>query len=110
VPVITALFLGLKAAVLAIVLHVVHRVGSRPLKSRPMLVLAALAFIGIFFPATPFPLIVIAAGVIGFIGVAPASMSACPRPSPGQARRSAATRICGAHWHCWSRRWIGAAQ
>jgi hypothetical protein len=67
VPVITALFLGLKAAVLAIVLHVVHRVGSRALKSRPMLVLAALAFIGIFFPATPFPLIVIAAGVIGFI-------------------------------------------
>jgi chromate transporter len=49
VPVITALFLGLKAAVLAIVLHVVHRVGSRPLKSRPMLVLAALALIGIFF-------------------------------------------------------------
>jgi chromate transporter len=67
VPVIAALFLGLKAAVLAIVLHAVHRVGSRALKSRPMLVLAALAFFGIFFLAVPFPLIVIAAGVIGFI-------------------------------------------
>jgi chromate transporter len=67
VPVVAALFLGLKAAVLAIVLQAVQRVGSRALKSRPMLVLAALAFIGIFFIRVPFPLIVIAAGIIGFI-------------------------------------------
>lgn len=67
VPAIVALFLGLKAAVLAIVLHAVQRVGSRALKSRPMVLLAALAFIGIFFFAVPFPLIVIAAGVIGFV-------------------------------------------
>src|SRR5215472_12320682 len=67
VPVITALFLGLKAAVLAIVLHAVQRVGSRALKSRPILVLAALAFIGIFFFNVPFPLIVIGAGIIGFV-------------------------------------------
>jgi chromate transporter len=68
VLVIAALFLGLKAAVLAIVLQAVQRVGSRALKSRPMLVLAALAFVGIFFFAVPFPLIVIAAGMIGYIG------------------------------------------
>jgi chromate transporter len=67
VPVITAFFLGLKAAVLAIVLHAVQRVGSRALKSRPMLVLAASAFIGIFFFNVPFPLIVIGAGIIGFV-------------------------------------------
>jgi chromate transporter len=67
VPVVTALFLGLKAAVLAIVLQAVQRVGSRALKSRPMLVLSALAFIGIFFFRVPFPLIVIAAGIIGFV-------------------------------------------
>src|SRR3954462_10925682 len=67
VPAITALFLGLKAAVLAIVLQAVQRVGGRALKSRPMFILAALAFIGIFFFAVPFPLIVIAAGVIGFV-------------------------------------------
>ncbi|HEX3416606.1 MAG TPA: chromate transporter, partial [Stellaceae bacterium] len=66
-PVVTALFLGLKAAVLAIVLQAVQRVGSRALKGRPMLVLAALAFIGIFFFRVPFPLIVVAAGIIGFI-------------------------------------------
>src|SRR5437764_3088552 len=45
VPAVAALFFGLKAAVLAIVLQAVHRVGSRALKSRPMLVLAALAFV-----------------------------------------------------------------
>src|SRR5215216_7055089 len=67
VPAIAALFLGLKGAVLAIVLQAVQRVGGRALKSRPMFILAALAFIGIFFFAVPFPLIVIAAGLIGFI-------------------------------------------
>src|SRR5829696_3051193 len=67
VPAIAALFLGLKAAVLAIVLQAVQRVGSRALKGWPMFMLAALAFIGIFFFAVPFPVIVIAAGLIGFI-------------------------------------------
>src|SRR5213076_931545 len=67
VPTVAALFFGLKAAVLAIVLQAVHRVGSRALKSQPMLALAALAFIGIFFLDVPFPLIVLAAGIIGFV-------------------------------------------
>jgi chromate transporter len=67
VPVIAALFLGLKAAVLAIVLHAVQRVGSRALKSRPMLALAGLAFFCIFFFGVAFPLIVIAAGLIGYV-------------------------------------------
>ena len=68
IPAIAALFFGLKAAVLAIVLQAVHRVGSRALKSQAMVALAALAFIGIFFFSVPFPLIVIAAGIIGFVG------------------------------------------
>lgn len=68
VPAITALFLGLKAAVLAIVLQAVQRVGGRALKSRPMYILAALAFIGIFFFAVPFPVIVIAAGLRFYCG------------------------------------------
>src|SRR6266436_3015172 len=68
VPAVAALFFGLKAAVLAIVLQAVHRVGSRALKSRSMVVLAALAFVGIFFLGVPFPLIVLAAAIIGFVG------------------------------------------
>src|ERR1700693_612096 len=68
VPAGAGAVLGLKAAVLAIVLQAVHRVGSRALKSRAMLALAGLAFIGIFFLGVPFPLIVLAAGIIGFVG------------------------------------------
>src|SRR2546421_9005145 len=68
VPAVTAFFFGLKAAVLAIVLQAVHRVGSRALKSRAMLVLAAAAFIGIFLLGVPFPSNVLTTGVIGFLG------------------------------------------
>ena len=67
-PIVIALFFGLKAAVLAIVLQAVHRVGSRALKTGAMIALAAVAFVAIFFGHVPFPLIVIAAGVIGFAG------------------------------------------
>src|SRR5260370_22121355 len=63
VPAVAALFFGLKAAVLAIVLQAVDRVGSRALKGRPMLGLAALALIRIFFLGVPFPLIGLAAGI-----------------------------------------------
>jgi chromate transporter len=68
VPIVTALFFGLKAAVLAIVLHAVYRVGSRALKSKAMLFIAAAAFVAIFFFAVPFPLIILSAGIIGFVG------------------------------------------
>ena len=65
---VQALFFGLKAAVLAVVLEAVVRVGRRALKSRAMVALAALAFIGIFFFGVPFPIIIAAAAVIGFTG------------------------------------------
>jgi chromate transporter len=75
VPAVAAFFFGLKAAVLAIVLQAVHRVGSRALKSRAMLALAGAAFIGIFCFGVPFPLIVLAAGLIGFVGARSGSIS-----------------------------------
>src|SRR5947207_8457209 len=68
VPIVAALFFGLKAVGLAIVLFAVYRVGSRALKSGAMIGVAALAFGAIFFSHVPFPLIVLAAGVIGFVG------------------------------------------
>ena len=68
VALVQALFFGLKAAVLAIVLEAVVRIGSRALKNRLMIVLAALAFIAIFFFDIPFPIIVLGAGLAGFIG------------------------------------------
>ncbi|WP_294039616.1 chromate efflux transporter [Sphingomonas sp.] len=66
--IVSALFFGLKAAVLAIVLQAVVRIGSRALRSRAMLGLAGAAFVLIFFFGIPFPLIVLAAGLIGWIG------------------------------------------
>jgi chromate transporter len=68
VPIIEGLFFGLKAAVLAIVMQAVVRVGSRALKNDAMRGIAAAAFVAIFFLGAPFPLIVLAAGLIGFIG------------------------------------------
>jgi chromate transporter len=68
VPIVAALFFGLKAAVLAIVLQAVYRVGYRALKSGPLIALAAVAFVAIFFSGVPFPIIVLAAGIIGFVG------------------------------------------
>ncbi|MBR1085878.1 chromate efflux transporter [Bradyrhizobium manausense] len=65
---VEALFFGLKAAVLAIVIEAVVRVGKRALKNRIMIALAAIAFVAIFFFAVPFPVIIIAAGAIGYIG------------------------------------------
>ncbi|WP_316857473.1 MULTISPECIES: chromate efflux transporter [Ralstonia] len=68
VGVVQALFFGLKAAVLAVVLEAVQRVGRRALKSRVMVAVAGLSFVAIFFFAAPFPLIIAAAAVIGLIG------------------------------------------
>src|SRR6266700_1084836 len=66
VPLVAALFFGLKAAVLAIVLEAMFRIGRRSLKSRLMIALAVSAFIGIFFFGVPFPIIVFGAALIGF--------------------------------------------
>jgi chromate transporter len=61
-----ALF-GIKAAVLVIVVEALIRIGKRALKSELLYGVAAAAFIGIYFFALPYPLIVVAAAVIGFM-------------------------------------------
>src|SRR5437588_7505856 len=68
IPWIAAVFYGLKPAVMAIVASAVIRIGSKALKNSVMWSLAALAFVAIFLFKVPFPLIVIGAGLIGFIG------------------------------------------
>jgi chromate transporter len=65
---VEALFFGLKAAVLAIVIQAVVRVGKRALRNPVMIAIAAIAFVGIFFFGAPFPAIILAAGVVGFVG------------------------------------------
>jgi chromate transporter len=65
---VEALFFGLKAAVLAIVIQAVVRLGKRALRNPVLIAIALIAFTAIFFFAAPFPLIVVAAGVIGYVG------------------------------------------
>jgi chromate transporter len=66
-PAVTGLLFGLKAAVLAVVLEAVLRVGRRALRSRLSWYVAALAFIGLFALALPFPLIIVGAATLGLI-------------------------------------------
>ena len=65
---VAALFFGLKSAVLAVVLQAVVRVGSRALNNHALLGIAGLAFVAIFFFGIPFPVIIIAAGLVGWFG------------------------------------------
>lgn len=65
---VEAIFFGLKAAVLAIVVQAVIRIGSRVLKNSTMIGIAALSFIAIFGFAVPFPLIILVAGCVGYLG------------------------------------------
>lgn len=65
---IAALFYGLKPAVLAIVAGAVLRIGKKALKNEVMWTLAGLAFVAIFGFRVPFPMIILAAGIIGLLG------------------------------------------
>jgi chromate transporter len=68
VPVVAGIFYGIKPAVTALVLHAAHRIGTRALKNGWMWGIAAAAFVAIFAFDTPFPAIVLAAGLIGHFG------------------------------------------
>jgi chromate transporter len=68
VPLVAGLFYGIKPAVTALVLQAAHRIGTRALKNRWMWGLAAASFVAIFALHTPFPAIVVAAGLIGHFG------------------------------------------
>jgi chromate transporter len=63
-----SLFFGLKAAVLAVVIEAVIRVGRRALKNSLSLGLAAAAFVALFAFDVPFPAVILAAGLIGYLG------------------------------------------
>ncbi|HEY3661966.1 MAG TPA: chromate efflux transporter [Chthoniobacterales bacterium] len=68
VPWIAAIFYGLKPAVTAIVLAAVIRIGRKALKNEVMWIIAAVAFVAIYFFRVPFPVIVLGAGLLGLIG------------------------------------------
>ena len=65
---VQALFFGIKAAVLAVVVEAVLRIGRRALRNTGMYLIAAGAFVAIFFLEVSFPLIIVAAALVGLIG------------------------------------------
>jgi len=68
VPLVAGLFYGIKPAVTAIVLQAAHRIGSRALKNSWLWAIAGASFVAIFALQLPFPLIVLGAATLGFLG------------------------------------------
>ncbi len=69
VPAVAGVLSGFKPIVVAIVVEAVIKIGGKALKRWVHFVIAGLAFVSIYFLAIPFPLIVLAAAVIGLLGV-----------------------------------------
>lgn len=68
VPAVAGVLAGFKPVVVAIVVEAVIKIGGKALKRWVHFVIAALAFIGIYFFHVPFPLVVLVAGLIGLAG------------------------------------------
>ncbi len=86
VPTVAGVLYGIKPAVVAIVLHAAWRIGSRALRRPTLWAIAAAAFVAIFAFRVPFPAIVLAAGVIGYVGgrIAPGGIRRRRRPRRAQ--------------------------
>jgi chromate transporter len=95
VPLISALFLGVQAAVIAIVIEALLRVAKRALRGRAARAIALLAFLGLFALNLPFPLIILAAGLWGFFS---AQRSAEEMPPLPEARSLQTLALWGAVW------------
>jgi len=65
---VSSMFFGLKAAVLAIVLNAVVRIAKKSLKNSLMIGISIASFIAIYFFGVPFPLIILVAGIVGYLG------------------------------------------
>jgi chromate transporter len=93
-PVAQALFVGIQAAVLAIVVEALLRVARRALKGSVDWLIAAAAFAGIFLLKVPFPLLVLAAALVGFyraLGQAPPATVPAPAVSLAATARMVGT-------------------
>ncbi|WP_426959596.1 chromate efflux transporter [Muricoccus radiodurans] len=110
VPLIAALFFGLKCAVLVLVVEALIRIGRRALHGTASWVLAGLAFLALFALGVPFPLVVLSAALVGLAlpGAftpaghraaatdTPALLDALLEADPGRpARQARAARVAG---------------
>jgi chromate transporter len=97
VPAVAGLFYGIKPAVTAIVVSAAYRIGSRALKNRWLWGIAVAAFVAIFALNLPFPLIVLAAGLIGHLGGRYAPASFAVGGGHGAAAKSAGPAVIDDH-------------
>jgi chromate transporter len=65
--VVSGLFAGLAPAVIAIVVQAVYRVGNRALTHRILVVLAVASFLALAVLGVPFPIVIVAAGILGWV-------------------------------------------
>jgi chromate transporter len=107
IPVVDGALFGIKAAVLVIVVEAIVRIGRRALKSSLLVGLAAAAFVGIFFFKLPFPLIVIAAALIGYLVArcAPEQLGIRPVGGPRPPPRPDRWRVAGKATATWLAIW-----
>jgi len=91
VPLIAAVFFGLKCAVLVMVVEALMRVGKRALKGPSAYLLAASAFLALFMLGLPFPLVVLLAGCCGL--VAPRTFKAASHGQAGNGEDALLDRL-----------------
>lgn len=87
-PLVVALFYGVKAAVLALVVEAVIKIGKRALKTRTALLIAAASFLALTLLDVPFPFVILAAAAIGAWGASQARGGAPPPPMAALAQPS----------------------
>ena len=97
VPVVAALFTGVQAAVLAVVIEALLRVSKRALKQRSHWIIAIAAFLALFLFAVPFPAIILSAGIWGYLTTPPTGAVAAIGPAPWRQSLWAAC-VWGAIW------------
>ncbi|MEX5728527.1 chromate transporter [Rhodovulum iodosum] len=93
VPLVEALFLGVKATVVVVVIDALLKVSGKALKTPARWVIAGLSFLGIFALALPFPLIIAAAAAYGYL-----SARGAPLPAPGPRPPAARPLVTIATW------------
>ena len=120
---LAALFFGLKSGVLAMVLQAVGRLSARSLRRAPLRLIAAAAFVTIFFFAAPFPLVIFGAGLVGFLaagqgapafqparaGDEPASLLDDDEGAPDARQTRLALRVAGLALFAWVAPTLGLA-
>lgn len=95
-PLVEAMFTGIQATVAIIVIQALLRLAQKALQSKDRWVLAGMSFVGIFFFSVPFPLIILAAALYGYL-TAPATDTA-PEPPATGARPIATAAFWAAVW------------